>query len=191
MPEATQLLAAIAAGDARAAPELLRLVYAELHRLAAAHMAREAPQATLSPTVLVHEAYLRLVDPAGQLAFENRRHFFGAAAQAMRRILVDAARHRRRQKRGGAAQRVELVDVAQPDVAQPDVPQLDNDEQLLALDEALQRLARIDPAAAEVVELHHFAGLSHEQTAETLSATVYHVRQKWTFARAWLRDALE
>lgn len=186
MSETTQLLAAIAAGNADAPSQLLQLVYAELHSLAAGHMARETPSATLSPTALVHEAYLRLIDPAGQLTFENRRHFFGAAAQAMRRILVDAARTRGRQKRGGGAQRVELVDVAEPDVAAGD-----NDADVLALDEALERLSRIDPAAVEVVELHHFAGLSHEQTAAALGATVYNVRQKWTFARAWLRDALE
>jgi RNA polymerase sigma factor (TIGR02999 family) len=177
MPEVTRLLDAAAAGDRLAAADLLPLVYEELRKLAAGRLAGEAPGHTLQPTALVHEAYLRLI---GDQDFENRGHFFAAAAEAMRRILIDHARRRKREKRGGDRQRAEMPDVAAPD----------RDDRLIALDEALTRLATEDPVAARVVELRQFAGLGHEQIAATLGMTVYAARQKWTYARAWLRNAL-
>jgi len=173
----TQLLNAIDQGDSASAGRLAGLVYDELRRLAAAQLAREAPGQSLDATALVHEAYLRLV---GGQPFANRRHFFAAAAEAMRRILIDRARARKSLKRGGDGQRLPLDDIAGPDA----------DDRLLALDEALSQLAADDPLAARVVELHHFAGLSHEQVAAALELSVYQVRQKWTFARAWLKTAL-
>jgi len=174
----TQILSAIEQGDAKAAEQLLPLVYDELRRLAAAKMANERPDHSLNATALVHEAYLRL---AGDQHFENRRHFFAAAGEAMRRVLVDHARRKLSAKRGGPGQRRPLADLAAPDA----------DERLLALDEALTRLAGDDPLAARVVELHHFAGLPHEKVAEALGVSVYEVRQKWTYARAWLKTALK
>ncbi|HEV3440812.1 MAG TPA: ECF-type sigma factor [Gemmata sp.] len=178
MSDITRLLDAAAAGDRRAAADLLPLVYDELRKLAAAHLVWEKPGQTLDATALVHEAYVRL---AGEQRFENRRHFFVAAGEAMRRVLVDHARRKLSAKRGGLVQRLPLSDVAA----------LDADERLLALDEALTQLATDDPLLARVVELHHFAGLSHDQVAAALDTTVYDVRQKWTFARAWLKAALE
>jgi len=177
MSEATQLLEAAAAGDRKAAADLFPLVYDELRQLAAGRLADESPAHTLQPTALVHEAFLRLV---GDQRFDHRGHFFAAAAEAMRRILIDHARRRNRAKRGAGRARAELGDVAAPD----------SDDRLLALDEALTRLAAEDPIAARVVELRQFAGLTHEQIASALGTTVYLARQKWTFARAWLRDAL-
>src|SRR5260221_11643131 len=151
MSDVSLLLDAAAAGDRKAAAYLLPLVYDELRKLAAARMANEAPDQTLQPTALVHEAYLRLIGPADEARWESRGHFFAAAAEAMRRILVDAARRKRTEKHGGHRQRIELPDVpAEPEVV---------DEQLLALDAALTRLAAEDPVAARVVELRHFAGL--------------------------------
>jgi RNA polymerase sigma factor (TIGR02999 family) len=183
MPEVTRLLAAAAAGDRRAAADLLPLVYDELRRLAAARMAAEAPGQTLQPTALVHEAYLRLVGPAGESRWGHRGHFFAAAAEAMRRILVERARRRRRRRHGGGLRRVELPDP-------PAGGEGDEADRLLDLDGALTRLAAEDPVAAKVVELRHFAGLGHEAVAAALGVTVYLARQKWTYARAWLRDAL-
>jgi RNA polymerase sigma factor (TIGR02999 family) len=186
MAEITQILTAIDNGDPHAASELLPLVYNELRQLAMARLAGERPGQTLQATALVHEAYLRLVTPANGNAVESngawnsRGHFFAAAANAMRRILIDAARRKKRQRHGGDWQRVELADC----------PDTMDDEELLALDDALVRLAKEDPIAAQVIELHHFAGLSHEQVAATLGVTVYQARQKWTYARAWLTDAL-
>jgi len=178
MADVTQLLDAAAAGDRQAAADLLPLVYSELRRLAAARLAAEPAGHTLEPTALVHEAYLRLVGPADDARWDHRGHFFGAAAEAMRRILVDHARRRKREKRGRGWARVGL----------PDVPEGEPDDRLLALDEALTRLAAEDPVAARVVELRQFAGAGHEQVASALGITVYEARQKWTFARAWLRD---
>jgi RNA polymerase sigma factor (TIGR02999 family) len=182
MSDVTRLLDAAAAGDRKAAADLLPLVYDELRQLAAARMAAELPDQTLQPTALVHEAYLRLIGSADELRWENRGHFFAAAAEAMRRILVDAARRKRAHKHGGHRRRVELPDVP----AQPDV----GDEQLLALDEALTRLAAEDPVAARVVELRHFAGLSIEDAAATLGLSRATAYRHWTYARAWLRDAV-
>jgi RNA polymerase sigma factor (TIGR02999 family) len=180
MSDVTRLVQAIGDGDARATAELLQLVYDELRGLARAQMAAERPGQTLEATALVHEAYLRLFGTGGTAHFANRRHFFAAAAEAMRRILIENARRKQRQKHGGEHHRVELVD--QPAALE--------DEQLLLLNAALEELSREDPVAAKVVELRQFAGLRHEQIAETLEITVYQARQKWTYARAWLRSAL-
>jgi RNA polymerase sigma factor (TIGR02999 family) len=182
MNDVTRVLEAIEQGDPRATDRLLPLIYDELRRLAAQRLAHEKPGQTLDATALVHEAYLRLVGArSGSDGWDNRGHFFAAAAESMRRILVERARRKGRLKRGGSRQRVDIADAAAP-VA---------DERLLALDEALTRLAAEDPVAARVVELRHFAGLGHEQVAATLGVTVYQARQKWTYARAWLRDALD
>jgi RNA polymerase sigma factor (TIGR02999 family) len=176
----TTILKAIDDGDPQAAAQLLPLVYEELRRLAAQKLAQEKAGQTLQPTALVHEAYLRLVGKVDEAHWDSRGHFLAAAAEAMRRILVENARRKRRVKRGAGLQRVEL----------PDVPASSPDDQLLALDEALKQLAAEDAVAARVVDLHRFAGLNHEQVAATLHITVYQARQKWTYARAWLRDAL-
>jgi RNA polymerase sigma factor (TIGR02999 family) len=143
-------------------------------------MACVPPGGSLQPTALVHEAYLRLVGADPGHLWDGRGHFFVAAAEAMRRILVDAARRKQRLKRGGGLHRVELADPPAPDP----------DAQLLALDDALERLAREDPAAAKVVELRQFAGLGHEEVAAVLEITTYLARKKWTYARAWLRIQL-
>lgn len=182
MSEVTQLLDAAAAGDRKAAADLLPLVYDELRKLAAARMRTEAPDHTLQPTALVHEAFLRLIGPADDCRWDSRGHFFAAAAEAMRRILVDAARRKQTSKHGGHHGRVELPDIpAEPEAA---------DQRLLALDEALSRFAAEDPAAARVVELRHFAGLSIEEAAATLRISRATAYRHWSYARAWLRDAL-
>src|SRR5262249_49467903 len=182
MSEVTRILSAIEAGDPRAAAELLPLVYDELRRLAAAHLAAERPGQTLQPTALVHEAYLRLVGDGQPRAWNGHGHFFGAAAGAMRRTLVDSAGRRARQRRGGERARVGL------EAADPAAPALD--EGLLDLDEALTRLAVADPAAAELVKLRYFAGLSIPQAAEALGIGARSADRLWAYARAWLRDAL-
>jgi RNA polymerase sigma factor (TIGR02999 family) len=182
MSDVTRLLDRATAGDRRAAAELLPLVYDELRKLAAVRMAAESPDQTLEPTALVHEAYLRLVGPAAHATFDHRGHFFAAAAEAMRRILVDNARRKRTEKHGGQRRRVELKDVAAgADSAADD---------LLALDYALTRFAAEDPVAARVVELRHFAGLSIEDAAAALGLSRATAYRHWTYARAWLRDAL-
>jgi RNA polymerase sigma factor (TIGR02999 family) len=180
MHEITRVLSAVERGDPQAAEQLLPLVYDELRKLAADRMAREKPGQTLEATALVHEAYLRLVEGQPEQPWNSRGHFFGAAAEAMRRILVERARRNKRRKRGGDRRRVELTDRPAPTA----------DDRLLALDEALTRLAGEDALAARVVELRHFAGLGHEQTAAALHITVYQARRKWTYAQAWLSDAL-
>jgi RNA polymerase sigma factor (TIGR02999 family) len=181
MSDVTRILSAIEQGDPHAAEQLLPLVYNELRRLAAEKMAHEKPGQTLQATALVHEAYLRLVGEAKpQAAWNSRGHFFAAAAEAMRRILIEQARSKHRLKRGGALRRVELADAK---ARQPE-------DHLLPLDEALDRLAAEDPVAARVVELRRFAGLGHADVAAVLGTSVYQARQKWTYARAWLRDAL-
>ncbi len=181
MSDVTRILSAIEQGDPQAAGQLLPLVYDELRKLAAQKLAQEKPGQTLDATALVHEAYLRLVGPGDEPHWDSRGHFFAAAAEAMRRILVETARRKRRLKHGGAFRRGDLADRV---AAEPD-------EHLLALDEALTGLAAEDPVAARVVELRHFAGLGHDAVAATLGITVYQARQKWTYARAWLRDALD
>ncbi len=180
MSDVTRILSSIGQGRTESSEELLPLVYEELRRLAAQRLREESHGHTLQPTALVHEAYLRLVDVENAPLWENRRHFFAAAAEAMRRILVEAARNKSRLKRGGDLCRIDLVDI----------PAADPDEHLLALDQALNRLGAEDPLAARVVELRQFGCLGHEEVAATLGITVYRARQKWTYARAWLRDAL-
>ena len=180
MSDVAHNLSAIQLGDPSAATQLFPLVYEELRKLAAQRLADKKPKQTLQPTALVHEAYLRLVNNRNVQHWDSRGHFFAAAAEAMRRILVENARRKKRQRHGGGRQRVDLADKPAP------TP----DDDLLALDDALTRLAREDPVAARVVELHHFAGLGHEQVAAALGLTVYRARQKWTYARAWLRNAL-
>lgn len=182
MNEVTRILSDLAKGDAQAAGQLLPLVYEELRKLAAVRMAAESPDQTLQPTALVHEAYLRLVSPVDDARWENRGHFFAAAAEAMRRILVDAARRKQTEKHGGHLRRVELTDV-------PANPEL-GDEQLLALDAALTRLAAEDSIAARLVEMRHFAGLSIEDAAAALGLSRATAYRHWTYARAWLRDAI-
>jgi RNA polymerase sigma factor (TIGR02999 family) len=152
-------------------------VYSELRQLAAQKLAREAPGQTLQPTALVHEAWLRIGADA-QPAWQNRSHFFGAAAEAMRRILVDSARRKTRAKRGGQQERVDLDSVELP-VPMPD-------DQLLALDSAISRLATVDSCAAEVVKLCFFVGLTREQAATELDISLSTVERRWSFARAWL-----
>jgi RNA polymerase sigma factor (TIGR02999 family) len=181
MGDVTRILADIERGDPRAADQLLPLVYDELRRLAAQKMAQENPGQTLQPTALVHEAYVRLVgDQSGQQRWDSRGHFFAAAAEAIRRILVESARRKQRIKHGGSFHRLTVADLAAP------AP----DDDLVALDEALVLLAAEDPRAAKVVELRYFAGLSHDEVAAALDITVYEARQKWTYARAWMRNAL-
>jgi RNA polymerase sigma factor (TIGR02999 family) len=179
MAEVTQILEALEAGDPQAAAQLLPLVYEELRRLAAWRMAHEPAGQTLQATALVHEAYLRLVgqnDPQ----WNGRRHFFGAAAEAMRRILVENARRKSRLKRGGDLERVEL------DAFELPMPLPLPDDDLLALDEALDRFAAVDARATEVVKLCFFAGLTQEQAARELGISVSTVGRAWAYARAWL-----
>jgi len=180
--DVTRILSAIEQGEPQAAEWLLPLVYDELRKLAAQKLAHEKPGQTLQATALVHEAYLRLVDQDQGEHWDGRGHFFAAAAEAMRRILVEAARSKARRKRGGCLRRVDLDEIPSPD--------LDPDLDILALDEALKRLAEEDPLSARVIELRRFAGLGHEEVAAALGISVYFARQKWTYARAWLRDAL-
>jgi RNA polymerase sigma factor (TIGR02999 family) len=182
MDAITQVLNAIEQGDPQAASQLLPLVYEELRRLAAQKLAGEKPGQTLQATALVHEAYLRLVGNGEEPHWNSRGHFFAAAAQAMRNILVDSARRKRRNKHGGGRHRVAL------DEALP-APPNDADE-LLALDEALCRLAKEDPEAARIVHLRYYAGLSVEQSAQALGISRAHAYRQWTFARAWLLQAL-
>lgn len=182
MTDVTLLLDAAAAGDRRAAADLLPLVYDELRKLAAARMAAEAPEHTLQPTALVHEAYLRLIGPADAAKWENRGHFFAAAAEAMRRILVDAARKKKREKHGGELRRVPVVDVPAEPADAPD--------DLMALDAALTRLAAEDPQAARLVELRHFAGMSIPEAAGVLGISPRSADRVWAYARAWLHRTL-
>jgi RNA polymerase sigma factor (TIGR02999 family) len=177
MSDATILLTAMEQGDPTAADKLLELLYEELRRLAASKMARETPDQTIQPTALVHEAWLRLV--GGQTpTFENRAHFFSAAAEAMRRILIERARRKLRIRHGGNLERVDLDD---QDVAAPGA-----DEQILAVHEALDHLAKTHPRQADVVKLRYFAGMTNEETAEALDVSVATVKNYWTFARAWI-----
>jgi RNA polymerase sigma factor (TIGR02999 family) len=176
MSDLTHILNAVAAGEPRAAEQLLPLLYDELRKLAAAQMAREQPGHSLNATALVHEAYLRLV---GEQRFENRRHFFAAAAEAMRRILVENARRKSRRKHGGEMRRV--------DVDLVDLPASVGDDQLLALDEALTKLKAEDEFKAQLIQLRFFAGLDNEQAAEVLGVSPATAKRHWRFARAWLR----
>jgi len=178
MSDVTRILSAIEQGDPRAAEELLPLVYDELRKLAAERMAQEKPGQTLQATALVHEAYLRLVDATKAQQWENRGHFFAAAAEAMRRILVESARKKKRHRHGGGRQRVDLQEA----ISLTDSP---NDD-LLALDEALTRLAARAPAKAELVKLRYFAGLSIDEAADLMHLSRTTAKRYWAFARAWL-----
>jgi RNA polymerase sigma factor (TIGR02999 family) len=180
MTNVTQLLVAAQAGDRQAAAELLPLVYAELRVLAAARMKHEGMGHTLDATALVHEAYLRLV---GEQQFEGRGHFFAAAAEAMRRILVDAARRRATSKRGGDRHR----DDNDPDA----LPAPARAQELLAVHDALDDLAKTDPMAAELVKLRYFAGLSVDDAAAALGTSTRTAERLWVYARSWLRRAIE
>jgi RNA polymerase sigma factor (TIGR02999 family) len=176
MSDVTRILTAIERGDPQAAEQLLPLVYDELRQLAAHQLAQEKPGQTLQATALVHEAYLRLV---GDQPYANRRHFFAAAAEAMRRILVENARRKRRAKRGGQWQRIDLEADA---LAAPE-----RDEHLLAMDDALERFAAIEPDKAELVKLRWFAGLSLDAAAAMLGISPATADRWWAYARAWLR----
>ena len=174
----THLLGRLEQGDAKAADELLPLVYDELRRLAAHKMANEAPGHTLQPTALVHEAWLRIGGPEAP-SLQNRGHFFGAAAEAMRRILIERARRRIAAKRGGGAVQVDLDEIEIPS------PTAD-DDQLLAVNEALEKFAALDPRKAELVKLRYFVGMSFDEAAVALSIGVPTAKQWWAYARAWL-----
>lgn len=172
----TRILNDIHRGKPASAEQLLPIVYDELRKVAAHKMAQEAPGHTLQPTALVHEAWLRLLKPEEQARFENRAHFFGAAAEAMRRILVESARRKKRLKHGGQLERVEMDAVELP------MPE----DELLALDEALDRLVNVDSRAAEVVKLCFFVGLTQQQAANELGVSLATAERLWSFARAWL-----
>lgn len=181
MSDATRILDRGQQGEARAAEELLPLVYGELRKLAGQKMAQQPPGQTLQPTALVHEAWLRLVRGQDE-SFQNRQHFFAAAAEAMRRILIERARRKKRERHGGQLQRVEL------DAGEIAAPLPDDD--LLALDEALDRLAALDPAAAELVKLRFFVGVAHGEAATMLGLSRSGADRTWVFARAWLFQQL-
>jgi RNA polymerase sigma factor (TIGR02999 family) len=183
MSDVIRILSAIEHGDPKAAAQLLPLVYDELRRLAAQKLEREKPGQTLQATALVHEAYLRLVDTDKTQGWDSRGHFFAVAAEAMGRILVDAARSRSSRKRGGAWRRIDLNSV---DLAQRASP-----EDLLELDDTLDKLARQDPVASQIVKLRFFAGLSIEQAAEMLGLSRTTAYERWAFARAWLYSELK
>jgi RNA polymerase sigma factor (TIGR02999 family) len=182
MADVTSLLDAAAAGDPKAAADLLPLIYRELRALAAARMAAEAPGQTLQATALVHEAYLRLVgdDPASR--WNGRGHFFAAAAEAMRRILVENARRKHGPRRGGGWRRIDLDEAVAGPAGDPG--------RLLDLDRVLTRLQALDPVAARVVELRYFAGLTVQQAADALGLPLRTAERNWTFARTWLRREL-
>ena len=181
MNEVTQILSVIVAGDPRAAEQLLPLVYEELRKLAAQKLAQEKPGQTLQATALVHEAYLRLVDRDHAPHWDSRRHFFAAAAEAMRRILVESARRKQRLKHGGGR-------VREPE--EKDIPCPEPPERLLVLEAALDRLTATSPQAAELVKLRYFAGFSNAQAAELLGISPRKANQVWAYARAWLREEL-
>ena len=179
MSEVTRILSAIEQGDPQAASQLLPLVYDELRKLAAQKLAQEKPGQTLQATALVHEAYLRLVGQEQAQCWNSRRHFFGAAAEAMRRVLIDRAREKHAGKCGGNRKRVNFEEAEAVTTAPP--------EAVLVLDEALERLHHRDPIAGELVKLRYFAGLSVQQAGETLGLSRANAYRHWTFARAWLR----
>ena len=183
MHDVTQVLQAIGGGDQAASEELLPLVYNELRKLAASKMALEAEGHTLQATALVHEAYLRLVDRSQQQDWNSRNHFFMAAAESMRRILIDRARAKGRQKRGGGWQRIDLEGLSLAVDAQP--------EALLVLQEVMERFEKRDEAKAQVVKLKFYAGLTNEEVADTLGISAPTVKRHWSYARAWLMREIE
>jgi RNA polymerase sigma factor (TIGR02999 family) len=178
LSDVTQILSQIESGDPSASEQLLPLVYNELRKLAAAKLAHEKPGQTLQATALVHEAYLRLVDDAASRGWDNRGHFFAAAAEAMRRILVESARRKRRLKHGG--------DLARHEFDEADLPAPDSPEDLLELDSALEKLAQKDARKAELVKLRFFAGLTVKQAAEALDIASSTADRDWEYAKAWL-----
>jgi RNA polymerase sigma factor (TIGR02999 family) len=182
MNDVTRILSAIEAGEPQAADKLLPLVYRELRKLAAARLANEKPGQTLQPTALVHEAFVRLVGGEAQQAWNSRGHFFAAAAEAMRRILVEQARRKRRLKHGGELNRVDLDSAC----ASAEPPSID----VLALDEALTKLAAEEPAKADLVKLRFFAGLTMPEASAALGISLATAERYWTFARAWLYSEL-
>jgi RNA polymerase sigma factor (TIGR02999 family) len=185
--DVTRVLQEIERGDPQAAERLLPLVYDELRRLAARKMAQEAPGHTLQPTALVHEAYVRLVGDGRQRPWDGRGHFFAAAAESMRRILIENARRRKSGKRGGGRARQELREDALADEAlAPDAH-----DELLALDEALARLAAVEPEIVQLVKLRYFAGLTIEQAAAALGISPRTAKRHWAYARAWLRREMD
>jgi RNA polymerase sigma factor (TIGR02999 family) len=184
MSDVTRILSAIEQGDPRAAEQLLSLVYADLRRLAAQKLAHERPGQTLEPTALVHEIYLRLFGNGEQQHWDSRRHFFAAAAEAMRRVLIERARRKKRLRHGGDRDRVNLLDQHLIDVAE-------SGDELLALDEALTALAKEDPTAAHVVKLRFFTGLSIEQVGEVFGFSRATAYRQWNYARAWLRCEIQ
>jgi RNA polymerase sigma factor (TIGR02999 family) len=183
MSDVTRILSQIEQGDPQAAEKLLPLVYDELRKLAAIRLSQEKPGQTLQATALVHEAYLRLADGNQAQNWNSRGHFFGAAAEAMRRILVDAARRKKAKRQGGELQRVaaELDAVSAPN----------RSHDVLAIDEALAKLAQENPAVAKLVELRYFAGLSLEESAAALNLSPRTARRHWTYAKAWLHNQLQ
>jgi RNA polymerase sigma factor (TIGR02999 family) len=178
MSEITRILRDIKDGDQQGAEQLLALVYGELKRIAVRKMAGEAPGNTLQPTALVHEAWMRLAGD-GDVPFENRAHFFGAAAEAMRRVLVDSARRKKALRRGGRASREELEEYH--------LVQREGSEQLLAVDEALNLLAKEEPVAADLVKLRYFVGMTMDEAAASLGISVRTAERTWAYARAWLK----
>jgi RNA polymerase sigma factor (TIGR02999 family) len=179
MNDVTRILSAIEQGDPQAPEQLLPLVYDELRKLAAQKMAREKPGQTLQGTALVHEAYIRLVDGEKARHWDSRGHFFAAAAEAMRRILVETARRRQSLRGGGGHQRQDLIEADLPIDPPPD--------DILALDEALSKFARVEPQAADLVKLRVFAGMTVEETARHLGISATTAKRNWAYARAWLR----
>jgi RNA polymerase sigma factor (TIGR02999 family) len=182
MSEVTQILSRIESGDATASEQLLPLVYDELRRLAAARLAHEKPGQTLQATALVHEAYLRLVDGDPSQHWNSRGHFFGAAAEAMRRILVESVRSKAREKRGGDWKRIDFEELDVTTSVSPD--------QLVALDDAVQRLSALDHIAGDLVKLRYFAGLSLDEAASAVGVSTATGYRHWAYARAWLRSEL-
>jgi RNA polymerase sigma factor (TIGR02999 family) len=183
MTDVTRILSALEQGDTYAADQLLPLVYEELRNLAAQKLAQERPGQTIQATALVHEAYLRLVDGESAQRWENRRHFFAAAAEAMRRILIENVRRKKAERHGGGRMRVDLDEADMVSRSEPD--------ELLDLDDALSVLAREDPESAQLVKLRLFAGLSVEQAADVLGVSRAGAYQHWTYARAWLNAHLQ
>jgi RNA polymerase sigma factor (TIGR02999 family) len=183
MSDVTQLLSAIEAGNSQAADQLLPLVYDNLRQLAAAKMAREQPGQTLQATALVHEAWIRLVGDDEKKTWNCRGHFFAAAAEAMRRILVDQARRKRRVRHGGRLERVNLGKVT--------IATEDSNETLLVINEAIEKLATLSPRKAEIVKLRYFTGMEHAEIAEVLGVSEPTVRRHWAYARSWLYAELK
>jgi RNA polymerase sigma factor (TIGR02999 family) len=182
MSDVTRILSAIEQGDPLAAEQLLPLVYEELRKLAAQKLAQEKPGQTLQATALVHEAYLRLVDGDKAQHWNSRGHFFAAAAEAMRRILITNARHNQAQKRGGDVERVDLDAI--------EIMERIPSEKLLALDDALERLAALDPVKAELVKLRYFAGLTNQEAAAVLGVSTATAERYWAYARAWMQNEI-